>query len=328
MKEALYYTSSDNNVICRLCPHNCHIPPDKSGICKVRKNIKGKLYALTYNHPFPGSIDPIEKKPLFHYFPGQSIFSIGTVGCNMSCMHCQNFETSQSGPEDYNLPTITPTQLIDQTTTGMIAYTYNEPTIYYEYMLDCAKLAKQHNIKNVIVSNGYINQPPLIELCKYIDAANIDLKSFDNKFYKDICNAEISPVLETLKTLQKNNIWLEITNLIIPNHNDTPQQITKLCQWIKDNLGPDVPLHFSAFYPTYKLTNSPPTPISTLIKAKDIAQKIGIRYIYLGNVRSDENTYCNNCKNLLIKRTGYSTKITGLNTNQCNSCHTIIPGKY
>ena len=286
-KQALYYQQlKDNLVQCELCPKNCTIKPDQYGNCNARKNIDGKLYSMVYEKPCAVAIDPIEKKPLFHFMPGEKAFSIGTTGCNLHCKFCQNYTTSQVKPEE-NEKEITPEQLVKECINSgckIIAYTYNEPIIFYEYMLDIARLAKKAGLKNIIVCNGFINQEPLKELLKYIDAANIDLKSFDNKFYKNHCDAWIEPVLNTLKTIKQNKVHLEITNLIIPNLNDDMKIIDKMCKWIHDNLGQDTVLHFTAFYPCYKMLDKQPTPKNTLLKAKEIAEKNNIKNVYLGNV--------------------------------------------
>ena len=287
MIEASYYQIKKNKLVqCNLCPKNCVIKLNNFGNCNARKNINGKLYSLVYAKPYAIAIDPIEKKPLYHFMPGEKVFSVGTTGCNLHCKFCQNYTTSQIKTEE-NTKEITPTKLVEECIKSgckIIAYTYNEPTIFYEYMLETAKLAKKNNIKNIIVSNGFINQEPLKELLQFIDAANIDLKSFDDKFYKKYCDAWLKPVLETLKTISKSKIHLEITNLIIPGLNDNMKMIDKMCKWIKNNLGNNIPLHFSAFYPCYKMLDKEHTPKETLFKAKKIAEKNKIKNIHLGNI--------------------------------------------
>jgi len=288
--EALYYKRLDNaKVQCELCPHNCIIQNNKTGICKVRKNKDGTLYAESYAKPVSIATDPIEKKPLYHFNPGKQILSIGTLGCNFKCMQCQNYDISQYGYQDVtnNIPEVSPEDIIKkikEQDLSMVAYTYNEPTVFYEYMLDIAKLAKKNNIQNVIVSNGFINQEPLKELIPYLDAANIDLKSIEPDFYKKTCGGSLEPVLETIKTLKENKVHIELTNLIIPTLNDKEEQIKELCEWVIENTGADTPIHFSAFYPMYKLAHLPATDPEILYIAKEIAEKAGLKHVHLGNI--------------------------------------------
>jgi pyruvate formate lyase activating enzyme len=303
-KEALYYKKLKNKIVqCNLCPKTCIIKPNQFGNCNARKNINGKLYSLIYNKPYSIAIDPIEKKPLYHFMPKHQVFSIGTTGCNLHCDFCQNWSISQIRPEISNKSEnelensrnfqrdkpkdFSPERIIQETIDSgckIIAYTYNEPIIFYEYMLETAKLAKKSGIKNIMISNGFINQEPLKELLSYIDAANIDLKSIKDDFYRKYCDAWIKPILESLKTINSSKTHLEITNLIISKINDNLKEIDALCKWIKTNLGTNIPLHFSAFYPCYKMLNLKPTQKKTLFKAKQIARKNNIKYIYLGNI--------------------------------------------
>jgi len=285
-KQALYYEKKKKKLVqCHLCPKNCVIKLNEFGNCNARKNIDGKLYSMVYGKPVGIAIDPIEKKPLFHFMSGSKAFSIGTTGCNLHCKFCQNYSTSQIKPSETE--EIKPSKLVEEcikSSCKIIAYTYNEPIIFYEYMLDTAKLAKKEGLKNIIVSNGFINEKPLRELLKYIDAANIDLKSFDDNFYKKYCNAWLEPVLNSLKMIKKAGVHLEITNLIIPGLNDNMELIDKMCKWIYDNLGEDIVLHFTAFYPCYKMLDKQPTSKETLIKAKEIAKNNNLKNVYLGNV--------------------------------------------
>jgi len=288
LKECKYYSKEEAYLKCELCPHHCKILDGKTGICKSRINLSGKLYSLTWGKPVSISVDPIEKKPLFHFYPRENILSIGTFGCNLKCKFCQNYDISQVDVESESkkLELVKPEQIINiaiSRNLNLIAFTYNEPTIFYEYMLDIAKLAKQNNIKCVIVSNGFINKEPLNELCKYIDAANIDLKSFDNSFYKDICSAKLKPVLESIKLLKKNKIHVELTNLIISGKNDSFEQIEKMAKWIKVNVGENTVLHLSRAFPMYKMENIIPTPLQTLFEAQKICKK-HLHFVYLGNV--------------------------------------------
>jgi pyruvate formate lyase activating enzyme len=343
--KATYYETNKENwrdienrtVICRLCPNNCVISDGKRGLCRARINIAGKLYSLVYGYPCSLHIDPIEKKPLYHYYSGQAILSFGTFGCNLFCKGCQNFDITRQDASDEKsskLKYYSPKEIVEialKNNIKMIAYTYNEPTIFFEYMIDIAKLAKQHGIKNVIVSNGYINPKPLKELCKYIDAANIDIKGITEKFYKEYSKTKLQPILETIKTMHKSGVWIELTNLIIPDMNDDQKNIQKLCTWIKENVGTNVPLHFSKFYPYYKATSIRPTLAKTLENAKDIALKVGLKYVYIGNLGFLENTYCHKCGKLLIEREHGIVKampMTGKKKNHCPNCDALLPGIF
>ncbi len=334
MKEALFYKKLKNNLVqCELCPHKCVIKDNGRGICKVRENKRGALYTLVYGKPCSANAESIQKKPLFHFLPGTYTYSIATVGCNLKCLHCQNWNISQVKPEDTPSLDMPPKEVVkDAIETGCksIAYTFTEPLIFYEYVLDTAKIAKRHKLKNVLVTNGYINKEPLKKLIPYIDAANVDLKSIKDEFYKKICAASLQPVLDSLKILHKSKVWIEITNLIIPTLNDSQQDIKKLVLWIKNNLGLNVPLHFTAFYPTYKLINLPNTPAKTLELAYNIAKSSKLNYVYLGNIYSEgkENTYCHNCKRLLIERHGFNVLQNNIINNKCKFCKETIPGKF
>jgi len=332
MKEALYYKKLEKYVVqCNLCPRICTIQESATGNCGVRRNIKGILYSLVYGKPCTVNIDPIEKKPLFHFIPGSTTYSIATAGCNFHCLNCQNWTISQAKFEQVAYRIMPPEKVVEDALKNdceSISYTYTEPTIFYEYMLDIAKLAKKQHIKNVLVSNGYINQEPLKLLCKYIDAANIDLKSIKEDFYKDICSGKLKPVLDTLKTLKEKKIWIEVTNLIIPELNDKLEEIKKLCEWVKNNLDKNTPLHFSKFFPMQRIINKPATPEETLKKAKEIAEKIGLKFVYIGNtnIEDSENTYCPKCKSLLIERANLSTFENNLQDGKCNKCKKKLPG--
>jgi len=334
MKEALFYKKLKNKIVqCQLCPRFCIIKPGERGKCRVRENQKGKLISLVYGKPCSLALDPIEKKPLYHFLPGQIALSIATVGCNLNCKHCQNWEISQANPEDVSSQETKPEDVIKEAKKNkvkIISYTFTEPTIFYEYMLDIAKLAKKQGIKNMIVSNGFINPEPLKQLCKYIDGANIDLKSIDNNFYKKICDARVKPVLESLKILKQEEVWVEITNLLIPTLNDKEKDIERLVGWIKNNLGAEVPVHFTAFYPTYQLSNLPRTSIETLKKARKQAKKAGLKYVYTGNIPDDEgdNTFCPKCKKLLIKRRLFSVIENNLKESKCPYCNEKIDGVW
>lgn len=335
-KEALYYQKTDSKkltVSCLLCPRGCTIAEGETGFCRARKNIKGKLYSLGYAQPCAIHIDPIEKKPFYNYHPKSTSFSIASAGCNLRCKFCQNWQISQVSPLDTSNQHAPPDKIVSAAKSSgckSIAYTYTEPTNFYEYMLDTAKIAKSKGILNVNHSNGYINQEPLKELCKYIDAANIDLKGFSNSFYNKVCEAELNPVLETIKTLKKSGVWVEITNLVIPGYNDDTSMITKMCEWIKRDVGIDTPIHFSRFYPMYKMTGVAPTPVATLERAREIALKTGLHYPYVGNVpgHPGDNTYCPNCKKMLVKRSGYSILENEIKNGRCKYCGAKIGGVW
>jgi len=333
-REAMFYEKlPDKYVQCLLCPRKCTLPPGSTGFCRVRENINGILYTNAFSNPTAVHIDPIEKKPFFHFLPKTSSFSIATAGCNLRCIFCQNWQISQISPKEamnFYLPPEAIAMLAKKAGCATIAYTYSEPTNFYEYMLACAKEAKKLGIRNVYHSNGYINEKPLRELMEYMDAANVDLKGFSEDFYQEMSSATLAPVLETLKTLKKGGVWLEITNLIIPTKNDDPKMIKEMCAWIVKNLGPDVPVHFSRFYPLYKLTNLPPTPVETLEKAVEIARAEGIHYAYIGNVpgHPGEDTYCPKCKRLLIDRLGYNILQNNIVNGRCKFCGEKIPGVW
>ncbi len=326
MKEALFYIKKGKNVQCKLCPRLCVIKKDDLGDCGVRKNINGKLMNLVYGRAAATNIDPIEKKPFYHFLPGSFSFSVGTLGCNMHCKNCQNWQISQTKPGEHPDYELLPEKIVEEAINNnckSISYTYNEPTIFYEYMLDTAKLAKKKGLKNNIVTNGFINEEPLKKLLPYIDAANVDFKSMDNEFYKNITDAWLEPILNSIKIMQKK-IWIEITNLIIPTLSDDLKKIREMCEWIK-NIDKNIPLHFSAFYPMYKLENIPPTSEELLLKAYDIAKEVGLNYVYIGNIQTDKNhTFCPKCNKLLIKRFGFKSE--NLIRNGKCSCGMKIAG--
>jgi len=333
MPPALFSKQLKNDLVqCQLCPHFCTLKNNETGKCHVRKNIAGELKTLVYAKPCSINIDPIEKKPLYHFHPGTKTLSIATVGCNLDCKHCQNSEISQANPESMCFETVPPDKVIElckKNNCKIISYTYTEPTIFFEYMLDIAKLAKKNNIKNVMVSNGFINPEPLKQLCQYLDAANVDLKAFTNEFYKDVCSARLDPVLETLKILKQNNVWLELTNLIIPKYNDDLKKIEEMCVWIKENLSKDTPLHLSRFFPMYKLLDAEPTPQKTLQAAFNIAKK-RLNFVYLGNlqVEGQNNTFCPNCNKLLIDRFRFKLEENNIINNKCKFCEESIAGVF
>ena len=331
MERARYYKILKDDIIqCTLCPKFCTIRNNEIGDCEVRINKHGVLYSLVYAKPCSIAIDPIEKKPLYQFFPGSHIYSIGTVGCSLHCKFCQNFTTSQARPEDVPHISLEPKEAVkDAIANGCksIAFTYNEPTIFFEYALDIMKIAKKARIKNVIVSDGFANPEPLKEWCKYLDAANIDLKAFNEKFYKEICDARLKPVLESLKILKENKVHIEITNLIIPGLNDNLEEIEEMSKWIKNNLG-NIPLHFSRFFPMYRMLDREPTPTKTLEKAANIAKKY-LDFVYIGNVQTEKmnNTYCPSCKKILIERIFYQIIQNKIKNGKCE-CDQEIPGVW
>jgi len=313
----------DNKVRCELCPHRCVLKEGQVGVCRVRKNIGGKLYALNYGSVSSIAVDPIEKKPLFHFKPKSEVLSLSTVGCNMRCKHCQNWEISQVGMEFPYLKEMSPEDVmkIARNYEG-IAWTYNEPTIWHEFTLDVSKMAKKEGLYNVYVTNGYINEEPLKEIGQYLDAMNIDVKAFSDEFYRKITGARLQPVIDTVEKAYKMGIHIELTYLIIPTLNDGEKEIRKFVEWVYD-LSPEIPVHFSRFFPMYKLTDKPPTPLKTMHQAYRIAKDVGLEYVYLGNTWEPEyeSTYCPNCGNLLIERVYYNTKIKGLTEDgRCNKC--------
>ncbi len=327
-----YFTPLEGGEIrCELCPHRCRVAKGKRGICRVRENQDGKYYSLVYGNPCAVHPDPIEKKPFFHVLPGTISYSLATVGCNFQCKFCQNWEISQASPEDVYSKEFSPEIVVREAKAiraHSVAYTYVEPTIFYEYMLDISTLVKKSGLLNVYHSNGFINPDPLKNLCKVLDAANVDLKGFTENFYRELCAGEFNPVLETLKTLKKEKVHLEITNLIIPTKNDDPSVLREMCLWIKKELGADTPIHFSRFYPLYKLKGLPPTPVSTLEKAREAALSAGLEYVYIGNIpgHPSENTFCPKCKKRIIQRTGYMVGEINMKDGKCRYCGKPIPG--
>jgi pyruvate formate lyase activating enzyme len=329
----LYTKLTNQKVVCGICPNQCVLKPGDRSVCRSKVNIDGILYSLTYGNPCAINVDPIEKKPLFHFMPQSKAFSIATTGCNFRCLNCQNWEISQSKPEDVRTYELFPSQVVEEALRAQaqsIAYTYSEATTFYEYMVDTAKLARSKGLFNLWISNGYINQKPLLNLCNVLDAANINLKSFSDATYRKLNGGRLAPVLNTLKTLHDKGIHFEITTLAVPGYVDNEEMIKHMCDWILENLGPDYPLHFLRFFPKYKLDRLPPTPISVLTRFRQIAMQQGIRYVFIGNVPHHEgnNTYCHNCAKVLIERKGYLITAYNLNGDRCKFCNTVIPGRW
>ncbi len=299
----------------------------------MRENRGGQYYSLVYGNPCSAHLDPIEKKPFFHFLPASSSFSIATAGCNFQCKFCQNWQISQIFPEEsYNMD-FSPNQVVRKALemkARSIAYTYVEPTVFYEYMWDTAQLAKKAGIKNVYHSNGFINPNPLRNLCKILDGANIDLKGFTEDFYRQLCGGQLEPVLKSLKILKEEKVHLEITNLVIPTMNDDLARVRQMCLWIKNELGAETPIHFSRFYPLYKLNALPPTPVSTLDAVRATAQAAGLEYVYIGNIPGHvaENTLCPRCRQMIIKRTGFMVGEVLIRQGRCGKCGNPIPGVW
>lgn len=333
MKEAMLYNRiPEDKVDCFLCAQHCRIKPGKRGKCGVRENRDGALWTLVYGKVIGQNIDPIEKKPLFHFHPGTTSYSIATAGCNFRCLFCQNADISQS-PREYKSifgQDISPEEVVDralQARCATISYTYTEPTIFMEYALDTARLAHAAEIENVFVSNGYMTEESLEAISPYLDAANVDLKAFTDHFYSEQCGAHLDPVLRTLERMKKKGIWLEVTTLLIPGLNDDPGELRELADFLV-SLGPDVPWHVSRFHPTYRLTDRPPTPVETLRGARRIGMEAGLRYVYTGNIPGDdgESTYCHKCGALLIERYGFSTRKGEIRDGACGQCGEALAG--
>ena len=334
LHEALWWESeSGNRVHCYLCPRHCHIGHGQSGFCFIRVNQNGKLFNLGYGAPAALQVDPIEKKPLNHFLPGTSVFSMGTAGCNMGCFFCQNWDISKSHHDQVhsrNVPPEDVPKLALQYGCDSIAFTYNEPTIWGEYVIDICKAAKSYGLKTVMVTNGYITREAFHDIYDHIDAANVDLKAFTENFYGKVTLTHLEPVLKTLEWLKnETSVWFELTNLMIPSLNDDPAETRKLAEWILAHLGRDVPLHFTAFHPDFKLRDKPATPPATLHRARAIAREVGLHYVYEGNIFSDAaNTLCPSCNTLLVRRSWHNVLENHLREGNCPRCHLPIPGYW
>ncbi len=335
MREAVLYTPLEGGKVkCHLCNHRCTISPSKRGICGVRENQDGKLYTLVYGRAISLNVDPIEKKPIFHLYPGSTSLSFATVGCNFRCLQCQNHEISQMPVdrgqiEGSDAPPRKIVSLAKAYGCRSISYTYTEPTIYFEYAYDTAVLASQEGMKNVFVTNGYMTEEALRMIQPYLHAANVDLKSFEEKFYRDVCGARLKPVLETLRLMREMGIWVEITTLVIPTLNDSDREFEETARFIL-SLGAEVPWHISAFYPTYKMLNLPRTPASLLHRAREIGMKAGLRYVYCGNIPGEEgeDTFCPNCGRTVIERVGFRVLKNDIVKGACRHCHARIEGVW
>jgi pyruvate formate lyase activating enzyme len=334
-KEARWWQAVGNNkLLCTLCPRYCKIGPGQSGFCFIRQNLDGKLITTGYGHPTGFAIDPIEKKPLSHFLPDTTILSFGTAGCNLGCKFCQNWSISKARLDDLQSLTVTPEQVVRMAKkhhTPSIAYTYNDPTIFGEYVIDISKIAREEGIRSVMVTAGYIDKEARKDVYKYIDAANVDLKAFSERFYHKLTSSHLADVLDTIVWLKnETDIWIELTTLLIPDENDSREEIENMCSWILENLGEEVPVHFTAFHPDFKMTDKTRTPESTLQMARSIALKLGIKYCYVGNVFDQEcqTTYCPNCQTKLIVRDWHSILQNKMTGNTCPKCDYIIAGVY
>ena len=336
-KEASFWKKIKGKTVqCNLCPHKCRISEGKKGICGVRINNDGVLFSLIYGSASSLTADPIEKKPLYHFYPGSYAFSMGSVGCNFKCAHCQNYTISTAEASFAYLKEISPEQVVSSAIEHGcqgVSYTYNEPTIWHEFSLDSARMVKKEGLYTCYVTNGFISEDPLREISKYLDAMNIDVKAFSDDFYKKICKARLQPIIDTCELAKELGIHIELTYLVIPTFNDSVSEIKDFCNWVVDKLGSTTPVHFSRFHPDYKMHDVPVTPMQTLLEAYKIAKKTGILFPYLGNVSNGdyENTVCPKCGSLLIERRGFSINYKALSINKCITCGSnidIVVDKY
>ena len=330
-KIALFQEETARGIMCRICPNECVLKEGEISKCNNRKVYKSKLYTMAYGNPCAANIDPVEKKPLYHFLPGSRAFSIATAGCNLVCLNCQNWSISQTSPDktrNYELSTEQVVEECIKNKCSSIAYTYSEPVTFYEYTFETATIARKAGIKNILKSNGYIYEEPLRKLCSVIDAANIDLKAFSESTYLKLSGGKLQPVLNSLKVYKEMGIWLEITNLIVPSWTDNLEEIRKMCRWLADNGFENTPLHFSRFYPLYKLDQLPPTPLDVLAKAAEIAAGEGLKYIYVGNVPGNEaaDTKCPSCGRVVVKRQGYRIMFNNIAEGKCLSCGNKVHG--
>jgi pyruvate formate lyase activating enzyme len=332
--EARHYRKLEHmDVECALCPRKCVVGDRERGYCGVRENRSGRYVTLVHSRPCSINVDPIEKKPLFHFLPGTPIFSLATAGCNFNCKFCQNWDISQSRPEQTRNMVMPPEEIVSSARAQgcpCIAYTYSEPVIFYEYMYDIAKLGKSAGLRSVMITSGYINEKPLAELLPHMGAVKIDLKAFTEKYYADICRGRLKPVLDSLVKINKSGTWLEIVYLVVPTLNENEAEIKTMCGWILKELGPDVPVHLTRFHPMYLLKNLPATPVSTLEKLKAVADTAGLHYVYIGNVpgHDAENTYCHSCRKKIIGRYGFRILENQVRNGKCGYCGTKIPGVW
>ncbi len=332
LREAMFYSPTAKGMKCKICPNNCTIREGEYGDCRTRLNEDGKLYTIAWGNPCAVHVDPIEKKPLYHFLPESKAFSIATAGCNLACLNCQNWEISQASPLNTRNHDLPPEAVINNCLhheCKSIAYTYSDPVAFYEYTYDTSRIARVEGIKNILISAGYINPEPLRELAKYVDATNIDLKSFSNEIYEMLNAGTLQPVLDTLKFLRDNGIWLEITNLVVPEWTDDMDMIKKMCGWLAQNGFADYPLHFSRFHPQHKLAQLPPTPALVLKNAYRAAKSEGLKYVYIGNFPGgNQNTFCPHCNTTVVQRRGFSIISRKIGNGCCQNCGQTIPGVW
>ncbi|MFC1643101.1 AmmeMemoRadiSam system radical SAM enzyme [Myxococcota bacterium] len=324
-------SAGEQGVRCGLCPHSCRVADGERGLCGVRENREGRYYTLVYGRPGAVHLDPIEKKPFYHVLPGQTALSLGAPGCNLECRFCQNWDISQARPEEVRTYLAPPEQIValaKKRKAPTIACTYSEPTVWAEFVLDIGRAAQKAGLRTLMVSNGFIQAQPMTDLQAVLSAVKIDLKAFTSAFYRRMCRGQLRPVLDTLRLLAKRGTWTEIVVLTIPGHNDTEREIRGLARFVRSELGPDVPLHFSRFRPAYRLKNVPRTPITTLERARHVAQDEGLRFVYVGNVPGHpaNHTYCPGCQNPIIRRTGMAVLENQLANGECPHCSRRIPG--
>lgn len=321
----------DGALECRICPRACRLADGQTGSCRARRNVGGRIVPLGYGRPCAVALDPIEKKPLFHFLPGSTALSIGTAGCNLHCLNCQNADISQNSPETIPSKPLSPDGLVAvmrRTGAPVVAYTYNEPLVAFEYVLDCAKAVREAGGANVLVSAGYVSPEPLEELLPYLDAANIDLKTMSDNAYMANCGVHRDPVLATLRTLAHSHVVLEVTNLVIPGFNDAEGDLNDWCAFVAGELGRDVPVHFSRFFPRHRMVDRPPTPLAVLRRAREIAAEHGLRYVYCGNVDEEANTVCPVCGTILVRRRGFDVLSNLLTNGLCPNCSCRVSGRF
>ncbi len=332
-RTAMFQEESAKGIMCRICPNECVLTEGELSDCRNRIVKDGKLYTMAYGNPCAVNLDPVEKKPLYHFLPSTLTFSVATAGCNLACLNCQNWNISQTSPDKTRNYDLMPEAVAGNALKNncmSVSYTYSEPITFYEYVYDSAMLARQADLKNILVSNGYINKDPLLKLCEVIDAANIDLKSFNDKTYIRLTGGKLEPVLNTLVTLKEKKVWLEITNLVVPEYTDKMDEIREMCKWLYANGFKNTPLHFSRFQPLYKLEQLPPTPVSALNKAWEIAKEEGINHVYIGNVPGTHasDTWCAGCGEKLVERKGYNILAVNIEEGKCKFCGSAIDGVW
>jgi pyruvate formate lyase activating enzyme len=332
MKDALFWHPMGEAVGCELCPHACILKKGNTGRCRTRQNIGNKLVTHAYSNPCALHVDPIEKKPFYHYLPATRAYSLAIAGCNLRCLNCQNYTISQQSPDETETQYFPPEKAVSEALAQgctSIAYTYSEPTVWYEYMFDTAKKARAAGLKNVMVTSGFINEAPLRELSKYMDAMTLDVKSFSNDVYQKLNAGKLEPILHSLEVAKKCGMWIEVSNLVVPGWTDDQKMIGKLCAWTRDHLGAGTPIHFLRFFPLYKLANLYPTPTDTLLSARKTAHEQGLYFVYVGNVaEADSNTYCPSCKKPVVVRDGFLIKKIDIKKGLCSFCKTSISGVW